>query len=125
MTLSGVDMRDSEGLFVISVAARLLDMHPQTLRKYERVGFVIPSRTSGKIRLYSRDDISRLEQVKYLVNERDLNLAGVEMALKSTERLKQVARRLRRSERPDYDEIADSLDTVLTYLGAEPTADES
>ena len=118
-------MRDSEGLFVISVAARLLDMHPQTLRKYERVGFVVPSRTSGKIRLYSQDDISRLEQVKYLVNERDLNLAGVEMALKSTERLRQIARRLRRSERSDYAEIADSLDTVLTYLGAEPTAEEA
>ncbi len=106
-------MRDSEGLFVISVAARLLDMHPQTLRKYERVGFVVPSRTSGKIRLYSQDDISRLEQVKYLVNERDLNLAGVEMALKSTERLRQIGRRLRRSKRSDYDEIADALDTVL------------
>jgi len=118
-------MRDNEGLFVISVAARLLDMHPQTLRKYERVGFVVPSRTSGKIRLYSQDDISRLEQVKYLVNERDLNLAGVEMALKSTERLRQVARRLRRAKRSDYDEIADALDTVLTYLGAEPTSDDA
>ena len=118
-------MRNSEGLFVISVAARLLDMHPQTLRKYERVGFVVPSRTSGKIRLYSQDDISRLEQVKYLVNERDLNLAGVEMALNSTERLRQIARKLRRSNRSDYDEIADSLDTVLTYLGAEPTAEEA
>ena len=117
-------MRDSEGLFVISVAARLLDMHPQTLRKYERVGFVIPSRTSGKIRLYSQDDIARLEQVKYLVNERDLNLAGVEMALKSTERLRQVARRLRRAQQPDYDEIADSLDIVLAYLGAGPTSDD-
>jgi MerR family transcriptional regulator, heat shock protein HspR len=117
-------MRDSEGLFVISVAARLLDMHPQTLRKYERVGFVVPSRTSGKIRLYSQDDISRLEQVKYLVNERDLNLAGVEMALKSTERLRQIGRRLRRSKRSDYEEIADALDTVLAFLGAEPTGND-
>jgi MerR family transcriptional regulator/heat shock protein HspR len=84
-------MRDSEGLFVISVAARLLDMHPQTLRKYERVGFVIPSRTTGKIRLYSQEDIARLEQVKYLVNERDLNLAGVDMALDVTERIQAIA----------------------------------
>ena len=118
-------MRNSEGLFVISVAARLLDMHPQTLRKYERVGFVVPSRTSGRIRLYSQDDISRLEQVKYLVNERDLNLAGVEMALNSTERLRQIARSLRRRDRSDYHDIADSLDTVLTYLGADPTAEEA
>lgn len=115
-------MRDSEGLFVISVAARLLDMHPQTLRKYERVGFVIPSRTSGKIRLYSQEDIARLEQVKYLVNDRDLNLAGVEMALDVTERLRRIGKRLRQSNRSDYDEIADALDTVLGQLGAEPTA---
>lgn len=118
-------MRDSEGLFVISVAARLLDMHPQTLRKYERVGFVIPSRTAGKIRLYSQEDISRLEQVKYLVNERDLNLAGVEMALKTTERLKRIGRQLRRAGRSDYDEIADALDGVLVNLGAEPTGDST
>ncbi|HLT19123.1 MAG TPA: MerR family transcriptional regulator [Thermomicrobiales bacterium] len=117
-------MRDSEGLFVISVAARLLDMHPQTLRKYERVGFVIPSRTSGKIRLYSREDIARLEQVKYLVNERDLNLAGVEMALDVTEQLKKIANRLRKSKRSDYDEIADALDNVLMRLGADPTAEK-
>lgn len=117
-------MRDTEGLFVISVAARLLDMHPQTLRKYERVGFVIPSRTTGKIRLYSEDDIARLEQVKYLVNDRDLNLAGVEMALEVTERIKTIGKRLRKSERSDYDEIADALDNVLLRLGAEPTADD-
>jgi MerR family transcriptional regulator/heat shock protein HspR len=115
-------MRDSEGLFVISVAARLLNMHPQTLRKYERVGFVIPSRTSGKIRLYSQEDIARLEQVKYLVNERDLNLAGVEMALEVTERLKRINRRLRRSNRSDYQELADALDGVLAKLGADMTA---
>jgi MerR family transcriptional regulator/heat shock protein HspR len=117
-------MRDTEGLFVISVAARLLDMHPQTLRKYERVGFVIPSRTTGKIRLYSQEDIARLEQVKYLVNERDLNLAGVEMALDVTERIRNIGKRLRQSNRSDYRDIADALDGVLAKLGAEPTADE-
>jgi MerR family transcriptional regulator/heat shock protein HspR len=115
-------MRDSEGLFVISVAARLLNMHPQTLRKYERVGFVIPSRTSGKIRLYSQEDIARLEQVKYLVNERELNLAGVEMALDVTEQLEHITRRLRRSNRSDYHELADALDRVLVKLGADGTA---
>ncbi len=117
-------MRDSEGLFVISVAARLLDMHPQTLRKYERVGFVIPSRTTGKIRLYSEEDISRLEQVKYLVNERDLNLAGVEMALDITEDIQSLGTSLRKTRRSDYNEIADALDSVLRRLGAAPTDDK-
>ena len=118
-------MRDGEGLFVISVAARLLDMHPQTLRKYERVGFVVPSRTTGKIRLYSEEDISRLEQVKYLVNERDLNLAGVEMALETTRKLRRLGRQLRNADRDDYDSIADALDLILVDLGAEPTRSAS
>ena len=56
-------------------------------------------------------------QVKFLVNERDLNLAGVEMALKTTERLKQVGRRLRRSNRSDYADIADSLDMAESLDG--------
>jgi len=59
-----------EPLFVISVAARLLEMHPQTLRKYEREGLIAPSRTAGNLRLYSDRDIERLRQVKYLVEKR-------------------------------------------------------
>src|SRR5215203_3711063 len=80
--------RYSEPLFVISVAARLVEMHPQTLRKYEREGLIAPSRTSGNLRLYSDHDIERLRQVKYLVEERGLNLAGVQLALELTQRLR-------------------------------------
>lgn len=80
----------SEPLFVISVAARLVQMHPQTLRKYEREGLVAPSRTSGNLRLYSDQDIERLRQVKYLVEERGLNLAGVQLALELTQRLREL-----------------------------------
>lgn len=69
-----------EGLYVISVAARLLDMHPQTLRKYERVGLVRPVRTEGNGRLYSQEDMARLRLIKHLV-EQGLNLAGVRLAL--------------------------------------------
>ena len=70
-----------EGIYVISVAARILDMHPQTLRKYERVGFVSPSRTGGKLRLYSEADIVRLRLIKHLATELGLNIAGVQLAL--------------------------------------------
>ena len=56
-----------EGVYVISVASKMLSMHPQTLRKYERVGLVRPSRTDGMLRLYSQDDIARLKLIKYLV----------------------------------------------------------
>ena len=80
-------MYDREPLYVISVAARLLDMHAQTLRKYEREQFIKPSRTQGRLRLYSAEDIERLRQIKYLVEERGLNLDGVNLALALTERL--------------------------------------
>jgi MerR family transcriptional regulator/heat shock protein HspR len=78
-------------LYVISVAARLVELHPTTLRKYERVGFLEPSRTPGRTRLYSLEDIHRLRQIKRLVEERDINLAGVQMALDLTEVLHEIA----------------------------------
>ena len=80
----------NEPLFVISVAARLLKMHPQTLRKYEREGLIAPSRTQGNLRLYSDRDIERLRQVKYLVEDRGLNLAGVQLVLELTRRLREM-----------------------------------
>lgn len=80
-------MYDREPLYVISVAARLLDMHAQTLRKYEREQFIKPSRTQGRLRLYSAEDIERLRQIKHLVELEGLNLAGVQLALGMSERL--------------------------------------
>ncbi len=78
---------DPEGLYIISVAAKMLAMHPQTLRKYERAGLVRPSRTVGMLRLYSNADITRLRIIKHLVDELRLNLAGVETVLHLVERL--------------------------------------
>src|ERR687886_2213248 len=80
-----------DALYVISVAARLVELHPTTLRKYERVGFLEPSRTPGRTRLYSREDIRRLRQIKQLVEEREMNLAGVQMALDLTELLREIS----------------------------------
>src|SRR5215218_479048 len=85
--------RFNEPLFVISVAARLVEMHPQTLRKYEREGLIAPSRTQGNLRLYSDRDIEQLRQVKYLVEDRGLNLAGVQLALELTQRLRLLRER--------------------------------
>ncbi len=78
------DRRDEEerGVYIISVAARIVEMHPQTLRKYERVGLVTPSRTDGMLRLYSEEDVSRLRLIKTLVDDMGLNLAGVQLALR-------------------------------------------
>ncbi|MSQ25967.1 MAG: MerR family transcriptional regulator [Dehalococcoidia bacterium] len=78
--------RRTQGLYIISVAAQILDMHPQTLRKYERAGFIEPPRL-GTLRLYSEHDIAQLRLIKYLVEDLGLNLAGIELALKLTKRL--------------------------------------
>jgi MerR family transcriptional regulator/heat shock protein HspR len=82
--------RLNEPVFIISVAARLVEMHPQTLRKYEREGLIAPSRTVGNLRLYSDQDIERLRQVKYLVEHRGLNLAGVQLALELTSDIRTI-----------------------------------
>ena len=74
-----------EDLYFISVAARMLGMHPQTLRKYERLGLVQPSRTIGSMRLYSRDELARLKAIKRLVDDAGINLAGVQRLLSIAE----------------------------------------
>ena len=76
-----------EGVYIISVAARILDMHPQTLRKYERLGLINPGRTVGMLRLYSREDIRKVLLIRHLMENLGLNLAGVEFALNLVENL--------------------------------------
>ena len=111
----------NEPLFVISVAARLVKMHPQTLRKYEREGLIAPSRTQGNLRLYSDRDIERLRQVKYLVEDRGLNLAGVQMVLDITRRLRELRKfTSERSATVDADSylaMTAELDRMLRTLG--------
>ena len=80
----------SHELIFISVAARMLDMHPQTLRKYERLGLVRPARTIGSMRLYSRDEIDRLRFIKRLVEDSGVNLAGVQQLLSVAEVMQRV-----------------------------------
>jgi MerR family transcriptional regulator/heat shock protein HspR len=83
------DMADM-ACFVISVAARLLNVHPQTLRYYERAGLIQPSRSRGNIRLYSSRDIERAQQIKRLIEDLGVNLAGVEVIMKLTERMREM-----------------------------------
>jgi MerR family transcriptional regulator/heat shock protein HspR len=92
------DEPPTEGLYIISVAARILSMHPQTLRKYERVGLVRPSRTVGMLRLYSEEDIAKLRVIKRLVDELRLNLAGVEMAIAVFDRLSAARSQMAQSQ---------------------------
>ena len=80
----------TQGVYIISVAARILEMHPQTLRKYERIGLLSPSRTVGMLRLYSEEDLARLRLIKNLVGELGLNMAGVQLALGIFNRLLKI-----------------------------------
>jgi MerR family transcriptional regulator/heat shock protein HspR len=91
-------MVQEDDLYFISVAARMLGMHPQTLRKYERLGLVQPSRTVGSMRLYSRDELERLKAIKRLVEDAGINLAGVQRLLS----------------------IADVVQRIRPLLGSEP-----
>lgn len=77
-------------LFLISVAAEMLGMHPQTLRKYERLGLIQPTRTVGSMRVYSRDEMERLRAIKHLVDQSGINLAGVQRLLAVAEVMQRI-----------------------------------
>jgi MerR family transcriptional regulator/heat shock protein HspR len=87
--------------YFISMAARLLDMHPQTLRKYERLGLVRPTRTMGSIRVYTDDELERLKLIKHLVDEAGVNLAGVQRLLSIAEAVQRMRPLMQEEENPD------------------------
>ena len=84
------DTGPHQPMYVISVAAKMIGVHPQTLRHYENVGLVTPERSEGNIRLYSPADIDRLRQINRLTDELGVNLAGVQIILDMRERLEQL-----------------------------------
>ena len=106
--------------FFISMAARRLGMHPQTLRKYERLGLIRPSRTIGSVRLYSRQEIERLRLIKHLVDELGINLAGVQRLLSIAEVVERI-RPLARDEALGRNEtrrrLAQEIDRLSDMLG--------
>ena len=110
-------------LYFISVAARMLGMHPQTLRKYERLGLVQPTRTIGSMWLYSRDELERLRIIKRLVDDGGINLAGVQRLLSIAEVIQRI--RPLMSSRDDSLSARDSrrltqeLDELIRMLGFE------
>jgi MerR family transcriptional regulator, heat shock protein HspR len=93
--------------YMISVAADLVGMHPQTLRLYESKGLVRPGRTAGGTRLYSENDLERLRLIQRLTTELGLNLAGVEHVLRLQDELNRMRARMERLERELRAEIAE------------------
>jgi MerR family transcriptional regulator/heat shock protein HspR len=110
-----------EDLYFISVAARMLGMHPQTLRKYERLGLVQPSRTIGSMRLYSREELDRIKVIKRLVDDGGINLAGVQRLMSAADVVQRI-RPLMRDEPLSAREnrrLAQELDQLARLLGFE------
>jgi MerR family transcriptional regulator/heat shock protein HspR len=108
-----------DDLYFISVAARMLGMHPQTLRKYERLGLVQPTRTIGSMRLYSREELERLRVIKRLVEDGGVNLAGVQRLLSVAEivqRMRPLMREDALSAR-DVRRLSQELDSLTRMLG--------
>jgi MerR family transcriptional regulator, heat shock protein HspR len=99
---------DDRPRYMISIAAELVGMHPQTLRIYEAKGLVRPKRTAGNTRLYSDADVERLRLIQQLTTEVGLNLAGVERVLHLQDELERMQRRLERMQR----EMRDAIDQV-------------
>ena len=106
-----------EPIYVISVAARLLEVHPQTLRYYERAGLLKPTRSSGKIRLYSQREIERLRKIMRLTTELGVNLAGAEVIIDLTERLDALQQQMKQREEQllaEIDALHKELDKAQT-----------
>jgi MerR family transcriptional regulator/heat shock protein HspR len=117
-----IDVAVDRGVFMISVAAELAEMHPQTLRMYEARGLIEPSRSPKGTRLYSHEDVERLRRIQQMTVELGLNLAGVERVLALEAELDEAHRRLaeieERAERARL-EMADELERVRRSLRAE------
>jgi MerR family transcriptional regulator/heat shock protein HspR len=119
-----------EPCYIISVAAKLVGMHPQTLRYYERLNLVSPARSEGKIRLYSIRDVQRLQQIHQYVSDLGVNLAGVEVILRLTERMAEmerqtdlIQRRLLAEIRRLRQEVGEPVDGELIPPEADSTGD--
>ncbi len=96
-----------EPVYLISVVAKALNIHPQTLRQYEREGLVTPSRTEGKMRLYSQRDIDRISMILRLTRDLGVNLAGVDVILQFKEKIEELER--------DIEELRSKLREYQNY----------
>ncbi len=86
--------RSNEAVYMIGTVARMYNIHPQTLRLYEREGLLVPSRTKGNTRMYSEEDLKRLEFILFLTRELGINLAGVEVVLKMKEQIEDLQKQI-------------------------------
>jgi MerR family transcriptional regulator, heat shock protein HspR len=113
-------MRITSEFYFISSAARLLGMHPQTLRKYERLGLVQPTRTVGSMRVYTGEELERLRLIKHLVDGLGINLAGVQRLLSvaaSVERMRKLSEAGRASQADGRRRLEREIDRLCHIIG--------
>lgn len=110
-TTTRIEVSHDRGVFMISVAAELADMHPQTLRMYEQRGLIEPKRSPKGTRLYSHEDVERLRRIQQMTAELGLNLAGVEKVLELEQQLERTRRRVVALERR-----RDELQAEIAFL---------
>src|SRR5438067_10811508 len=118
-TTTRVEVSSDRGVFMISVAAELADMHPQTLRMYEARGLIEPKRSPKGTRLYSHEDVERLRRIQEMTNDLGLNLAGVEHVLRLEQELDRARRRVDALERRTtelQEEMTSQIDAVKREL---------
>jgi MerR family transcriptional regulator/heat shock protein HspR len=109
---------EKQPVFMIGVAAQLCGVHPQTLRQYERLGLVVPSRVGAKNRLYSESDVIRVRQIQRLTQDMGVNLAGVELILKLLDEMETM----RADFEAQMEEYRDELQRRLEAMGISPNA---
>ena len=117
-----IEPEPSQGVYMISVAAELAGMHPQTLRIYETRGLITPKRSPGKTRLYSQEDVERLRRIQELTSELGMNLAGVEKVFELEEELEKMRGRMDRLQQKAAaleKEMADEIERVKKQFRAE------
>jgi MerR family transcriptional regulator/heat shock protein HspR len=118
----GERIDQDRGVFMISVAAELAEMHPQTLRMYEARGLITPKRSPKNTRLYSQSDVERLRRIQQMTNEEGLNLAGVETVLsleRRLERMRSEMAKMRKRAAEMENRMTDELDRLRKSLGGE------
>jgi len=115
--MSDGQLPDDEPCYVISVAARLVSLHPQTLRYYDRIGLIRPTRTAGRFRLYSQRNIETLRKIARLTEDLGVNLAGVEVILNMSRRIEELQSQLATLQKETETEL-DALRQDIRQLEA-------
>ncbi|MBM3893101.1 MerR family transcriptional regulator [Candidatus Dependentiae bacterium] len=110
-------MRKRKGFYSISVVAKMFSVHQQTIRMYEKQGLITPKRSEGNTRLFSEDDVDRLEEVIYLTHKLGVNLAGVEMILKLQKKIKRMQDEMNKVFKEAEDEIEEEKEQLRQDIG--------